>query len=460
MEEMGFLDWKAGWVIEDDVLLWRLTMEFEEDGVKVAKTQIDCIPNNYVIAKLNRRAEQGLAVLGEGVIRECVRGAADQLKHQILKGNAMAQNGMTISLSEDMAVDVLISSARVGPYDGKDKILYLGEVPRIITYLQRESHGRLSPSQRRRVDQYLRVKKSKYLDQPTPTELVPVTLSEGDPFHFYVDESGDVGFKDGSSEYYTVAFVCLLESQKGAVVARLREILDQHMPAGMTEIKFSRVDKYSEQRKNRIYRDCVSLVRKIPLILYAFAVHKNGFVLEKARSQMAAYYYGMESVPELESLFDAENMKEYPRELLRFWGASNLPVVMMKRMIDEGRTGMVFYDQTQWEWKNEVLRQGFGETLRLAPRAAEVFFGVKCDIEIPLILPHSHEEPVLWLAELAAREVNKLLLGTPSWIDGLTPAFAGAGPFPDGHFIGLVDKHGRYTFYNLITKRIELILPD
>lgn len=137
-----------------------------------------------------------------------------------------------------------------------------------------------------------------------------------------------------------------------------------------------------------------------------------------------------------------------------------MPPVMVRRMIEEGRTGRVFYDRAQWDWKNELVKQGFQEAVSLAPRVAEVFFGVKCDINIPLAFPHSHAEPILWLAELAAREVNKLLLGEPSRIDDIAPSFAGAGPFPDGHFVSLVDERGRYTFFNLMTRRIELVTPD
>lgn len=459
-DERSFMDWSAGWVIEDGVLIWRLTLEFEEDGVKLAKTQIDCVPNPKLIAKLNRRANQGLAFLTEGVIRECVRGAVDGIQHQLLTEDGTAENRLAIDLGKGMAAYVWVRSQRLGAYDGNDKVLYLKEVPRIIVHLQEEARASLSPSQRRRMHQFYRSKRRKHPIEPKSPEPVPLTLSEEDPYHFYVDESGDTGFKDGSSEYYTVAFIAILQSEKRALEARLRKILQQHMPPGKNEIKFSDVDRYAEPRKTALYNECIASLRQAPLVLYAIAVHKDGFVFEKVRSLMADYYYGGESLPDLAGPFAPESMKEYPKELLRDWGAGILPSVMMRRMIEEGRAGRVFYDRAQWDWKNQLLKEGFQEVLRLAPRAAEVFFGVRCDIQMPLFLPHSHEEPILWLAELAAREVNKLMLGMPSRIDDIAPAFAGAGPFPDGHFVALVDKHGRYTFYNLITKRIDLVLPD
>jgi len=120
----------------------------------------------------------------------------------------------------------------------------------------------------------------------------------------------------------------------------------------------------------------------------------------------------------------------------------------------------VFYDKVQWDWKADLLKDGFRESLALLPRVAEVFYDVHCDVTLPLEFVDSKSEPLIWLSELAAREVNKLLLGEEHRVDSMTSQFSGTATSPQGHFVSLVDKHGRFTFYNLETKRIEHILQD
>ncbi len=460
MDAESFVEWSAAWLFEDDAAIWRLVIDFEEGGVNVARTQIDCKPNPQLVVRWLRRAEQGLAFVGEALIRECVRGAVDAIQHQPLTEDMAAENHVTISLGDGMAADVRIESRRIGGFDGNDKILYLKEVPRIVEHLHKEAYASLSPSQRKRADRFYEEKKRRYVKKKTATELPHLILSQEDPYYFFVDETGDPGFKPGSSKYYTVAYVAIRASRKKAVDAQLQQVRHRHMPSGKAEIKFADVDRYGEARRKAIYRECIEILRRTPLTIYATAVHKDGFVNEKVRSRMAMYYYGGGELPDFEGPFSRESIGKYPKEMLASWGTMGLPPVMMRRMIEDAVVGQVFYDRAQWDWKNDLLKQAFQEALAVAPRAAEVFFGVKCDIPIPLSFPHSHEEPILWLAELAAREVNKHLTGNPSAIDEIAPQFAGAGPFPGGHFISLADRHGRYTFYNLITKRIELILSD
>ena len=460
MDGGSFVEWSVAWLIEDEALTCRLIIDFEEDGLKVARTQIDCRPNPRLVAHWFRRAEQGLAFVGEALIRECVRGAADAVQHQPLTGDLAAENHVTISLGDEMAADVRIVSRRIGGFDGNDKILYFKEIPRIIEHLHKEAYASLSSSQKKRADRFYEEKKRRYTEQKTAAPLPHLLLSQEDPYLFYVDESGDPGFRPGASEYYTVAFVAIRASQKKALDGQLQEVRKRHMPPGKLEIKFGDVDRYSAPRKSALYGGCIEVVQAAPLTIYATAVHKDGFINEKVRSRMAIYYYGGGKLPDLEGPFSPEKMEKYPREMLGSWGAMSLPPVMMRRMIEEATAGQAFYDRAQWDWKNDLLKQAFQEALAVAPRAAEVFFGFKCNIQIPLILSHSHEEPILWLTELAAREVNKHLMGEPSVIDDIAPKFAGAGPFPEGHYVSLVDKHGRYTFYNLITKRVELVLPD
>jgi hypothetical protein len=460
MDGSHFVDWSAGWVSGEEIPVWRIIIEFEESGVKMAKTQIDCIPNAHLIGHLVRRAEQGLSSVGEGLVRECVREAIDRIQHQALIGTAEAESVVVVRGDRGMDAEVRIRSRRLGGYDGNDKFLYLKEVPRIIDFLNQQAVARLTPPERERVERFVQGRKREYLARLTTPQPVQMVLSPDDPWDFFIDESGDTGFKEGSSDYYTVAVAAVLESQRRALETELRRILTDQLPPGTREIKFGRVDRYVKDRQEAIYRDCIAVLSASRVVLYATAVHKDGFVLEKVRSQMAIYYYGGGNLPDFEGPFAPGRVKDYPRELFKSWGAMSLPPLIMGRMIRDGRCGNVFYDAMQWAWKDALVKEGFEESLKLAPRGAELFFGVRCHIRIPLVLVNSEDQPILWLAELAAREVNKHLLGEPSRIDQFAASFVGAGPFPEGHFVSLVDKHGRYTFYNLVTKRVELVLPD
>lgn len=312
--EKWVVDWSVGWVVEADVPIWRMSLQFQEDGLQVARTQIDCTPNPQFMAQLTRRAEQGLAVIGEGVVRECVREATNGLQRQLLGPDGMAEDSVVVGLGKGMAAEVLVRSRRVTEDDGNDKVLYFKEVPRIINQLHKESLGRLSRPQRRRIKAFYREKAREPIAEFGHTKPQCLSLSHEDPLHFYVDESGDTGFKGGSSEYYPVAFVVIPQSKKGPVEERLREILRQHMPPGRQEIKFSDVDRYADARKTAIYRECTAVLRQAPLALYASAVHKDGFILEKVRSQMAVYYYEGKHLPDLKGPFAPERVKDYPRD--------------------------------------------------------------------------------------------------------------------------------------------------
>jgi len=280
------------------------------------------------------------------------------------------------------------------------------------------------------------------------------------PSIFFIDESGDVGFRDGSSEYYTVAVAAISSSSTTEVRASLQRILTELMPAGNEEIKFSRVDRYDKKRRTQIYNAVLSVLGKAPVKLFASAVHKDGFINEKVRSNVAWYHFHGGVPPDLTEPLAPERIAQYPKEMLRSWGASSLPNIMLNVLLEKQSSGKVFYDKVQWDWKADLLKDGFRESLALLPRVAEVFYDVHCDVTLPLEFVDSKSEPLIWLSELAAREVNKLLLGEEHRVDSMTSQFSGTATSPQGHFVSLVDKHGRFTFYNLETKRIEHILQD
>lgn len=455
------MEWSAGWLQAAISPTWRIIMDFEEEGVKVARTTVDCIPNDALLVRMQRRIAQGLPSVAQGLIWEAAREAADAIRFQVLNKTGRAENRMLLGSPEGEAAAVIISTTRLVPYDGTDKILYLKEIGRIVVHLHREAQERLSDVERERVKGYgreLSQALTKRRQKPKPVNLV---LSSDDPIHFYIDESGDVGFEAGSSDYYTVAFFAIRASAESSVREQLKELLNDCMPPGNKEIKFGKVDKYrNTSRREKIYGECVRILNEAPLTLYATAVHKDGFVYEKVRSMIAIYHFEGGELPDLKEPLSVERMKDYPKEMLQAWGASTLPMIMLRLLIEAGSTGRIYYDEQQWEWKNDLLKEGFREVIALLPRAAEVFFGVKCAIDLPLKFVDSKEEPLIWLSELAAREVNKLLLGMHNRVDEIREKFAGAGPYPEGHYLSLVDQHGRYTFYNLDTKRVDLVLPD
>lgn len=469
------VEWSSGWLATAIRPTWRLTVEFEEEGIKFARTTIDCIPNDALLARMERRAAEGFPLVAQGLIWESARGAANAIRYQFLGETGVAENKISLrSPKNEEAADLIVSTQLLIPYDGNDKVLYLKEIPKIVDHLFNEAREQLSGSERDRMKQAGK-EIDRLLSRRSKPKPVRVVVSDHDPIHFYVDESGDVGFKEGSSDYYTVAFFAIPSSKEPPIRDALRWVLQHCMPPGNEEIKFSRVDRYRTDKRDEIYRECLRILRSAPLILYATAVHKDGFVYEKVRSQMAIYYFYGEELPDLAGPLSLDRMREYPKEMLRSWGANTLPHIMGRLLIQARRTGRIFYDKLQWEWKNDLLRDGFKEAISVLPRVAEVSFGVACDIDLPLVLIDSKDEPLIWLSELVAREVNKHLLGMENYLDEFREMFAGAGPDPEGiyinlfpgagsdpegNYIALVDEHGRYTFYNLETKRVELVLPD
>ncbi|MFQ5902989.1 MAG: hypothetical protein ACE5JO_04800, partial [Candidatus Binatia bacterium] len=109
------MEWSAGWLQTAIRPTWRITMDFEEEGVIVARTTVDCVPNDDMLARMYRRIAQGLPSVAEGLIREAARGAADAIRFQVLDKAGKAENRVVLGSPEGEATAVTISTTRLVP---------------------------------------------------------------------------------------------------------------------------------------------------------------------------------------------------------------------------------------------------------------------------------------------------------------------------------------------------------
>ena len=90
------VEWSSGWLATAIRPTWRLTVEFEEEGIKFARTTIDCIPNDALLDRMERRAAEGFPLVGQGLIWESVRGAANAIRYQFLDETGVAENRISL----------------------------------------------------------------------------------------------------------------------------------------------------------------------------------------------------------------------------------------------------------------------------------------------------------------------------------------------------------------------------
>ncbi len=448
------MNYRAEWLTTVIEPTWRLTLEFEENGEPFARSYIDCVPDEGMVAHFDLRAREGRPWLRNGLVMDAARSAACRLQHQLLAESGVAQDTLTLG-DREKTITVTFTTKRLVPYSGTDTTLYLKDVPGIIGELISNDSETLTPEQRAAAGEFARKELER---REGEDEVQQISLSSDDPIHFYIDESGDPGFKEQSSEYYTVAICAVRWSEVGDLQDQLHSVLREQMPPGHKEIKFSSVDRFERRRRDAVYNACIDILDQRRITIFALTVHKEGYINEKIRSQMAVFFYGGD-IPDFDGPRSKDNVKDYPKELLGDWIPGVVSGTLVSYLLGQRSTGMVCYDQMNAS-KNKMLADGFAEGARIGGKMATHMQHVQCDLELPMNLVDSEDYPLIWLSELAARELNRLFAGKDNCIVRFQDSFAGIAPDRGGHYVALVDQHGRYTFFDLQTRSQSLILPD
>ena len=353
-----------------------------------------------------------------------------------------------------LITEITIRSEKINP-GLEDKIIYFKEVPKIIQEIITNPSNKLPRAERRRLRR-LAHNKLKKLKRNRPS-LRSVILDSTASFTFYVDESGDSGLGDGSSEFYSAAAVAVKSETAQEMSDKLRDLVVRLTP-GATELKFGRVDGYTRNDlREAIYRDCINIFNEYVYIAFGFSIHKGGYLNEKARVAMSMYFFGSGELPDFDTIYGDSTKDIHQRNLLAS-PAGYLPIVLGQLMVATRRQGRIIYDKLN-KTKESLINEEFLKMLAVLPRALEVFTNVRCNFALPLEFHRSETEPGIWLAELAAREINKTLSGSNSRVIDFVDKFGGAADFQDG-IILLTDESGKQTYYDLRTKSVVGSIPD
>lgn len=460
-EQQHFFNFRADWLKVPRSSTWRLTLEHDKyDGVAVT-THIDVMPNQPLIEHCRQREAEGLPGLLDGFMAVAAQAAADRVRYQILTEDLPAVSRVFLDLKDGLAVRVVMTSTREADDPNVDTVAYLKAVSQVVAELGRRNAGELSEEQRARMSalaegrfRVLQAEHNLVRDRP----LRRVELSDRDSIGLYIDESGEPGVgKAGASTYFVVGAVAIRDSEREEVRRKLNCVVAS-APKGVNELKFLKVDTYSERTRDKIYSDVLDIVNEHVERALVIAVSKEGFIAEKMRSAMAEYYFGYSERPDFDAITSTENFSEYSRALYDSWASRFIAVPFALFLMEKGSTGHVCYDKVYKETRNRVLLESFEEANRFLPSsfAAE---GIQWNYTIPLELAHSSHEPLLWLGELFAREVSKVLQGEPSRIGYIVDKLPQVRGVPGRH-VALVSPHGTYCFFDVLSGEVHLELPD
>jgi len=448
------VDWSAEW--KDEGRVWILNLIFEENGEKYVRTTIECRPDDKILSHIKKRTEEGLGAVARDALILLVSDVMNNWgRFQFLVGTKPAEDKFTLGDRHTGGeAEVIIRSEKLNP-NLEDKIVYFKEVPNIFKEILTKNSDNLPRAERRRYRR-LAWKSYKKLEKKRPSPQL-VTLDPRQNFYFYVDESGDSGLREGASEFYSAAALAVKSENAESMSKELRELVERFTP-GARELKFSKVDGYTrDDLRETIYRECIRILNQNVFIAFGFSIHKEGYLNEKARVAMSMYYFGSGDLPDFDDIYGDSKREIYQKELFSS-PAGYLAIVCGRLMIDTRRRGRIIYDRLNRS-KETLINAEFIKFLSVLPNALETLMNVKCSFDLPLDFRRSEAEPGIWLAELAAREINKTLSGSESRVVDFVEKFGGTTGYEDG-IILLTDKSGKCSYYDLRSKSAVASIPD
>ena len=354
-------------------------------------------------------------------------------------------------------------SARRTFEDPKNRTLILLSnfaVP-ILEQLREKACDSISPEERAKAKEMAQAGLKDFLEarererehwrlKPIPVSSIP----KGDPLAYFIDESGDDGFKKGSAHYVVTLAEVPMDAVE-AIHSETRNLVARLFPKTPDiELHFRTVDTYPDRLRLPIYEGCIQIVNRYPITFLAYVVYKHGYVFEKYRSEIA-FNYATGKGPKAETpFFEQERLKQYPNELVSDVGGF-IAVVLGSRTAHRNCKSTIFYDRIHLQSKNTLVANGFGDTKTILSQASKALYGVEGyvpDIELNFI--DSKNYPMIWLCDFVSRELKKAFEHQLSRIDSIVSRF-----HQDG-LVAYIDRDGRMTYYDLKSREIVGVLPD
>jgi len=222
-------------------------------------------------------------------------------------------------------------------------------------------------------------------------------------FSAFLDESGNSGFSDTMS-HYTVVAVIVRQDKESSLRDSIRRALftvwGRNSPA---EIHYNSVPN---SKKQTVRIEFAKIVQQHDAMVLCFSVLKLNYLKYLLRCHA-------ESRPQEKYPIDID-LNDYltdPTTNMQYGFLSLLQEELVSHIcIDNLKKGcsVTFnHDKKRNEWMNRALQSGFNNALNNVDRFSQSFFGEKLSFPSQLLLPHSVDEPILWIADWIANEVGK-----------------------------------------------------
>ena len=246
----------------------------------------------------------------------------------------------------------------------------------------------------------------------------------------FIDESGDIGFRD-VYDLYVFAPVVVPDARYAKVVSDLRGLLAKHWrDTAPAEIHMTKVP---EGKRKQVQNDLAQIIIDNDIRVMCFAMKKWLFIKHLFRCHAEARF--AEEMPLNLTWHDLVTDKDYflQSNVLATAVEEGVSGVAIDFRVN-GITADFYHDRKHCIWMNDALELGFTRGIDTARKHAQSFFGLSIVPTVSFAVADSESEPCLWLSDWIANELRGWAHHQP-----LSPGFQKARQ--NMRFVGF-DNHG------------------
>ncbi len=224
---------------------------------------------------------------------------------------------------------------------------------------------------------------------------------------FFIDESGDLGFRDLNS--YFLYSACGTEASSAASMSRaLREIVESEW--GNTKPDELHFTKIPEAKRAGIFKKAVDCFEAHGGRAICYAMLKRELLKYFLRCE--AETRRLEEQPIITNLFDLFAKPENnPGAYFLSLCAQEMCVFLGTQSMLSGHDFEIVHDRKHRSWMNQALTKGFERAQDDLKAISNDVFGDTVTIASSFRLEDSKHEPCLWISDWIAWEVGRWLRG-------------------------------------------------
>lgn len=238
-------------------------------------------------------------------------------------------------------------------------------------------------------------------------ERLSVWKRTGERQIYFMDESGDLGFRDLNTYFlYTACGTGI--SAATSMGAALREILDSEW--GKTKPNELHFSKIRESKRAKILEKVTVCFESHGGTAICYSMLKRELLKYFLRCE--AETRRLEEEPIITNLFDLFGKRENnPGSYFLSLCAQEMSVFLGTQCMLRGQDLEIVHDRKHRSWMNDALTKGF-ERAQVDLNAISLdVFGASVDVNSTFRLEDSKDEPCLWISDWIGWEVGRWLRG-------------------------------------------------